>query len=1278
MKQTILFTANRCSMRRLVAAATALLALAMLAPNPARAQAVLFSDSFSREVNPFWTDSSWGTNDNALGGHLLTQPYLVNTNLQQWVDGFTGLLRGNGSACGSARILVDFATNAPGGFSLSFKARRSLSGGFVGFTLGLGPTNATGGFPPLDAGADFTFLLKPPAGGQMRCEVLTNGVSVPPGNYGAFGEASEEHLIVATLTPNGYSGAATIAITVDGTNAFTGQPNFNGNFTWQNDGNQGYITFSANQPDATIDDIVITALNAAPQITSQPVSRTNAVGSSASFTVGALGLPPLNYQWYFITNNTTNLLLGANSPTLTRDPVAYDHAGSYFAIVTNQYGSATSAPAILTVVAAAPPTIDVHPANVTVNRGQPASFEVVASGAPPLTFQWRKNGASVAGAATNPYAIASTAYTDAGTWSVVITNAYGAITSNPALLTVNDITAPIVSDATNVIVAPASPAGTVVNLSYVAAVDDKDGAVPAALAPPSGSLFPPGVTVVTASAADAAGNVTRLYFTVTVSLATAAWQTNFFDSFDVPEFEYSEDINYRIALGRQRGLLAPLGYTELATRAQYGQFDYLSRVGDFSYPGTLTFAPSSPNPNIATATPAREFLESPTFAVEFDVQPAAGAGTTDWAGVAIGSPFPHVTPDVTGSGLGVLFRGNNQISVIQNQQQTLLQNYPWTLPTPPYRVRLEVQAAAFDGSPALVRGFVNGTPFPLSTNAAGPVYTLVKTNGFVNNFVVLSGFAQNAGTATHTFDNFTVLAQPSIFAWPPELATVVGRGNQSLSVSVPPSLVATSTVSVVISNSQPAVATLAGESGGLLTLNFLAGGPATQSIAVTAHSAGTAMFTLANPSAAVPIGGRPVIVNVDGLPEYIYNGSFEEPPVPAWPGYGVIPGWTDSLTTSNGISPNTAFGGVIANNSRSGHGRHVAFLQSLGTLGAIDGLIATTITNLTPGRTYQVSFVANAQQGAQGNAILGVFLDNEFRLSAQVDPVGGSLLGYKPVSLVFTAATTTASLAISNSTLNASGLLVDNFHVKALAPARWNSALWTGDADSGISSAHTYTHAYNLGQATDVTLNGIKFTGVGGANPTVPGRFSYTAPNVQNPNAQNNLTGDSFNLGGAFVYGNARLTLEGLTAGATYQLRLFGAGFGPNDGRRVSTWSGGGQMLTVDENAPGQGNGIIVTYDYTAASSTESVEVRNVGFGTYHVWAFANQLVALPAVLTIKQVSPTQVRIAWPAAATGYQLQASSSVAGGYANLAVTPILEGDEWVVYQSIAGEQFYRLIR
>src|SRR5262245_43123058 len=63
-----------------------------------------------------------------------------------------------------------------------------------------------------------------------------------------------------------------------------------------------------------------------PTITAQPQSRTNLVGSLASFSVSANGTSPLHYQWFL---NRTNRLGGATAATLDLPNVQKTNAGSY-------------------------------------------------------------------------------------------------------------------------------------------------------------------------------------------------------------------------------------------------------------------------------------------------------------------------------------------------------------------------------------------------------------------------------------------------------------------------------------------------------------------------------------------------------------------------------------------------------------------------------------------------------------------------------------------------------------------------------------------------------------------------------------------------------------------------------------------------------------------------------------------------------------------------------------------------------------------------------------
>jgi glucose/arabinose dehydrogenase len=84
-----------------------------------------------------------------------------------------------------------------------------------------------------------------------------------------------------------------------------------------------------------------------------------------------------------------------------------------------------------------PPTISQHPANRTVVSGQPATFSVVASGTPPLQFQWQRNGANIPGATASSFTLPSAGPGDNGaTFRVVVSNSFGTVTSNSATLTV--------------------------------------------------------------------------------------------------------------------------------------------------------------------------------------------------------------------------------------------------------------------------------------------------------------------------------------------------------------------------------------------------------------------------------------------------------------------------------------------------------------------------------------------------------------------------------------------------------------------------------------------------------------------------------------------------------------------------------------------------------------------------------------------------------------------------------------------------------------------------
>jgi len=84
-----------------------------------------------------------------------------------------------------------------------------------------------------------------------------------------------------------------------------------------------------------------------------------------------------------------------------------------------------------------------QPQSITVVQGNNATFSVTATGTPPLSYQWRKNGTNINGANNSTYTISSVNSSHAGNYSVVVRNASGSVTSNNATLTVT--TAPVIT-----------------------------------------------------------------------------------------------------------------------------------------------------------------------------------------------------------------------------------------------------------------------------------------------------------------------------------------------------------------------------------------------------------------------------------------------------------------------------------------------------------------------------------------------------------------------------------------------------------------------------------------------------------------------------------------------------------------------------------------------------------------------------------------------------------------------------------------------------------------
>lgn len=237
-----------------------------------------------------------------------------------------------------------------------------------------------------------------------------------------------------TNSINSYTGAGMVTDGADYSGA-TGPSLATTSLTPTNDLLNYYFAVVANSQGSATSSIV--QINPAPIVVSQP-EATNVENSEVIFNMTAGGFLPLAYQWYA---NTASNYIGAtmltdgsglsgsttNSLVITTNLQDY-----YFVVVTNAYGSATSA-----ITAYNPaPYIVAQP--TATKAGAAVQLTVTANGWPTLGYQWYFNdsaaysgasamadGNGVSGSATPTVTITNLL----DYYFVVVTNSYGSVTS---------------------------------------------------------------------------------------------------------------------------------------------------------------------------------------------------------------------------------------------------------------------------------------------------------------------------------------------------------------------------------------------------------------------------------------------------------------------------------------------------------------------------------------------------------------------------------------------------------------------------------------------------------------------------------------------------------------------------------------------------------------------------------------------------------------------------------------------------------------------------------
>ena len=198
-----------------------------------------------------------------------------------------------------------------------------------------------------------------------------------------------------------------------------------------------------------------------PTITGNPTNWTATAGDTVNFYASASSAYSLSYQW--LSNGvpiSTTDNSSAGTPALTFSPVDLSYNDTaYQCVVTNNYGAVTSSIATLLVYASpVAPSLGAL-LQVTNFYGSSLSLNAGAGGTDPKTYQWyldgnlisdgaAGDGASYAGTTGATLSINNAQGSEAGVYSVRVTNAANSASNATVNLTLNYAAPQIVVPAT--------------------------------------------------------------------------------------------------------------------------------------------------------------------------------------------------------------------------------------------------------------------------------------------------------------------------------------------------------------------------------------------------------------------------------------------------------------------------------------------------------------------------------------------------------------------------------------------------------------------------------------------------------------------------------------------------------------------------------------------------------------------------------------------------------------------------------------------------------------
>lgn len=523
-------------------------------------------------------------------------------------------------------------------------------------------------------------------------------------------------------------------------------------------------------------------LPSAPEIQLQPQSQSVHLGSSVNFLVGATGSPTPAYQWYF---TGTGAIHGATNSDLQLDGIQSSKAGGYSVVVTNIYGSVTSQVATLAVE---DPYLNGGPGSQWANAGETVRLSVDVEGTPPLSYQWFKDGGRlndagrISGAETTVLTLTNICGDDRGDYLIVVTNNFGAVTSEVATVFVVD---PFLNGQPQ---SQSAGVGKTVALNVAAAgrpplsYQWRRAGVDLADAGNVSGARTPTLTLSNLSAGDAAGYwavVSNVYGSVTSEVATLSVLDPFILTPPVSQVVVAgQTVQFSVVAGGT----PPLNYqwqlkeTNLVESARIGGSRGATltisdvRSSDAGYYRALvTSAYGTATSDEATLTVTNETL----FALDIQAyidgrdQLLIRSNTLQWF---------HYDNAVVGR-----WNGSNEPTIISTiaGAQTIMSNAAW-VPTwpqpPPAEIRYPTNSSVFT---SLIPGLpqVDGLIVSLTPIRVRGAATIVQLPSATNGFALLVEFDDNSAGATDWYRvrlDFSVPGPGTVAINPPSQTAEMG------------------------------------------------------------------------------------------------------------------------------------------------------------------------------------------------------------------------------------------------------------------------------------------------------------------------------------------------------------------------------------------------------------------------------------------------------------------------------------------------------------------------